>query len=120
VTWRFTRFTFDFNLALLQCCSEMESIFFANRSLLETVKKPRPKRFGRSLPRKTLDVDLRTVDELPLKFADYRRTYTEDSLAITEFDSFAPTRRTLCHFIATCHEIRAMIHDRMFSNPDLK
>ena len=35
------------------------------------------------------------VDELSRKFADFRRANTEGGISIEEFDSFAPTRRTL-------------------------
>lgn len=65
-------------------------------------------------------VDPKIVDELLLKFSDFQRAYTEDGLSIDEFDSFAPTRRTLRQFIAACHELPAMIRDLMLPNPDRK
>jgi transaldolase len=67
-----------------------------------------------------IPVDPKIVDELLLKFPDFQRAYTEDGLSINQFDSFAPTRRTLRQFIAACHELPAMIRDLMLPNPDQK
>ena len=58
------------------------------------------------------------VDELSRKFADFRRAYAEDGIAIDEFDSFAPTRRTLRQFITACHDLDALVRDIMIPNPD--
>jgi transaldolase len=65
-------------------------------------------------------VDPKIVDELLLKFPDFQRAYTENGLSLNEFDSFGPTRRTLRQFIAACHELPAMIRERMLPNPDQK
>ena len=65
-------------------------------------------------------VDPKIVDELLLKFPDFQRAYTENGLSLNEFDSFGPTRRTLRQFIAACHELSAMIRERMLPNPDQK
>ncbi|MGB6718709.1 MAG: transaldolase family protein [Candidatus Acidiferrales bacterium] len=65
-------------------------------------------------------VDPKIVNELLLKFPDFERAYAEDGLSINEFDSFAPTRRTLRQFSAACHELSAMIRDLMLPNPDQK
>ena len=59
------------------------------------------------------------VEELSRKFGDFRRAYTEDGLAIEEFDSFAPTRRTLRQFITACHDLDAWVRDYMIPNPDV-
>jgi transaldolase len=74
------------------------------------------------------DVDVRSridqpvaakiVDELSRKFLDFRRAYTEGGLMVEEFDSFAPTRRTLRQFIAACHELDGLVRDAMIPNPD--
>src|SRR6201993_2371859 len=45
------------------------------------------------------------VDELGRKFADFQRASTENGIAIGEFDSFGPTRRTLRQFIGACHDL---------------
>ena len=70
-------------------------------------------------PRIERPVDHKIVDEL-LKFPDFRRAFSEDGLTIAEFDSFAPTRRTLRQFIAACNELSAIVRDRMIPNPDQK
>jgi len=58
------------------------------------------------------------VDELNNKFADFRRAYNENGLAVEEFDSFGPTRRTLRQFITACHDLDAVVRDIMLPNPD--
>src|SRR5579862_342093 len=70
-------------------------------------------------PRIDEPVAARIVDELSRKFSDFRRAYTEGGLSVTEFDSFAPTRRTLRQFIAACHELDALVRDIMLPNPDV-
>jgi len=64
-------------------------------------------------------VNPRIVEELSRKFRDFGRAYAEDGLAVEEFDSFAPTRRTLRQFIAACHDLDALVRDFMIPNPDL-
>src|SRR5271167_3337982 len=58
------------------------------------------------------------VEELSRKFADFRRAYAEDGIAIEEFDSFAPTRRTLRQFVTACHDLDAVVRDILIPNPD--
>jgi len=60
----------------------------------------------------------RTVDELHSKFLDFRRAYTENGLALDEFDAFGPTRRTLRQFITACHDLDAVVRDVLLPNPD--
>jgi len=71
-------------------------------------------------PRSRIDepVPPKMVEELSRKFADFRRAYTEDGLAIAEFDSFGPTRRTLRQFIAACHDLDGLVRDILIPNPD--
>ncbi len=69
------------------------------------------------VPRIDKPVDRRIVDALT-KFGDFRRAYTEDGLAVDEFDGFGATRRTLRQFIAACHDLDALIRDFMLPNPD--
>jgi len=69
-------------------------------------------------PRMDNPVDRRIVDELSRKFADFRRAYTEGGISVEEFDSFAPSRRTLRQFIAACHELDGLVRDFMIPNPD--
>jgi len=70
-------------------------------------------------PRIDNPVDRRIVEELSKKFTDFRRAYTEGGLTVEEFDSFAPSRRTLRQFIAACSELDALVRDFMIPNPDV-
>jgi transaldolase len=70
-------------------------------------------------PRIDNPVDRKIVEELSRKFADFRRAYTEGGLSVEEFDSFAPSRRTLRQFIAACSELDALVRDFMIPNPDV-
>jgi len=70
-------------------------------------------------PRIDAPVESRIVEELSRKFLDFRRAYAEDGLRVEEFDSFAPTRRTLRQFISACHDLDAIVRDFMLPNPDL-
>jgi len=58
------------------------------------------------------------VEELTRKFPDFRRASSENGLAIEEFDSFGPTRRTLRQFVAACCDLDALIRDSLIPNPD--
>ena len=71
-------------------------------------------------PRSRIDepVPPTMVEELSKKFADFRRAYTEDGLAIAEFDSFGPTCRTLRQFISACHDLDGLVRDILIPNPD--
>jgi transaldolase len=70
-------------------------------------------------PRIDNPVDRRMVEELSKKFSDFRRAYTEGGISVEEFDSFAPSRRTLRQFIAACAELNALVRDFMIPNPDV-
>ncbi|HXC48452.1 MAG TPA: transaldolase family protein [Candidatus Sulfotelmatobacter sp.] len=59
------------------------------------------------------------VEELGRKFGDFRRAYSENGIAIGEFDSFGPTRRTLRQFIGACHDLDGVVRDIMLPNPDV-
>jgi transaldolase len=63
-------------------------------------------------------VDPKIVAELLKKFPDFGRAYNEGGLAISDFDGFPPTRRTLRQFIEACHEMCAQIRELMIPNPD--
>jgi transaldolase len=70
-------------------------------------------------PRIEKPVDAQLLDELHRKFSDFRRAYSEDGLAVEEFDSFPPTRRTLRQFMAACHDLENLVRDFMLPNPDV-
>ncbi len=57
-------------------------------------------------------------NELSRQFPDYRRASTEHGLSIEEFDSFAPTRRTLRQFISACYELSGVVRDILIPDPD--
>jgi transaldolase len=69
-------------------------------------------------PRIDEPVNPQVVEELSRKFADFRRASSEGGIAIEEFDSFGPTRRTLRQFIAACHDLDGLVRDFMIPNPD--
>jgi transaldolase len=71
--------------------------------------------------RSRIDVPVREEieSELTRKFADFRRASTEQGLSIAEFDSFAPTRRTLRQFISACHDLDGVVRDVLIPNPDV-
>src|SRR3979411_2997766 len=54
-------------------------------------------------------VDRKIVEELSRKFTDFRRAYTEGGLTVEEFDTFAPSRRTLRQFIAACGALDSLV-----------
>jgi transaldolase len=62
-------------------------------------------------------VDPIVVEQLLAHFPDFRRAYSEDGLSIKEFDSFAPTVRTLRQFIAACTELDGLVRDVMLPEP---
>ena len=59
------------------------------------------------------------VNALLAKFADFRAAYSEGGLAIKEFDSYGPTRRTLRQFVAACSDLDALVRDVLIPNPDV-
>src|SRR5215831_2165649 len=63
-------------------------------------------------------VDPAIVKALSDNFIDFRKAYSEDGLSGKEFDTFAPTRRTLRQFMSACHELNSQIRDVMIPNPD--
>ncbi len=69
-------------------------------------------------PRIDNPVEPRIVAELSKKIADFRRAYAEEGISVEEFNSFAPTRRTLRQFIAACGDLNSIVRDVMLPNPD--
>jgi transaldolase len=63
-------------------------------------------------------VDPSVIEELLLKFPDFRRAYAQNGLQPAEFDSFGPTVRTLRQFIEASHEFSARVRDILLPNPD--
>jgi transaldolase len=69
-------------------------------------------------PRIDDPVDPAIVDALLDNFDDFCKAYSEGGLSLDEFDTFAPTRRTLRQFITACHDLNSQIRDVMIPNPD--
>jgi transaldolase len=70
------------------------------------------------VPRIEKPVPAGVVELLLKKFPDFGRAYNEGGLALSEFDSFGPTRRTLRQFIQACHELDGLVLDFLVPNPD--
>jgi transaldolase len=68
-------------------------------------------------PRIDDPVDPNVVATLLAHFPDFRRAYSEGGLANDEFDSFAPTVRTLRQFIAACADLDGLVRDVMLPDP---
>jgi transaldolase len=68
-------------------------------------------------PRIDEPVDPDLVKQLLTHFPDFRRAYSEDGLSYEEFDSFAPTVRTLRQFVAACADLDALVRDVMLPDP---
>ncbi|MBA3270429.1 MAG: transaldolase family protein [Acidobacteria bacterium] len=72
------------------------------------------------ISRITTPVPSRIADDLYRRFPDFRRAFDENALAVGEFDSFPPTRRTLRQFLGACGDLNQLIRDVMLPNPDGK
>lgn len=58
------------------------------------------------------------VDDLYNHFEEFRKAYDEDGLTVDEFDSYGAVVRTLRGFIASYHDLQALIRDFMLPDPD--
>jgi transaldolase len=65
------------------------------------------------------EVPARIVEELSKRFGDFRRAYSEDGLALEDFDTYGPTVRTLRQFITACHDLDGLVREFLLPNPDL-
>jgi transaldolase len=63
------------------------------------------------------DVVLSTLYD---KFAEFRRAYDPDGMAIGEFEQYGATRRTLRQFLAACADLEAVVRDVLLPDPDKK
>ncbi len=68
-------------------------------------------------PRIADPVDPEVVEELEKHFPDFRRAYSEDGLGIEDFDTFAPTVRTLRQFTTACTDLDTLVRDVMLPDP---
>ena len=61
------------------------------------------------------------IEDLCTHIPDFRKAYEPDGLSIPEFDSYGATVRTLRTFIASYHELIALIREQfMLPNPDIR
>lgn len=72
-----------------------------------------------AVPRIDKPVAAEVLEDLGRKFGDFRKAYSENGIAVAEFDSFAPTRRTLRQFIGACHDLDGVVREVMLPNPDV-
>jgi transaldolase len=63
-------------------------------------------------------VDEKITGELLRKFPDFARAYYPDGMIPAEFDTFAPTARTLRQFLEATNQLAAQIRDIMLPDPD--
>jgi transaldolase len=68
-------------------------------------------------PRIADPVDPAIVDDLYRKFADFRRAYDEDGIAVADFDRFGATVRTLRSFIEAYRDLTALVRNSMLPSP---
>lgn len=70
------------------------------------------------VPRFEEPADAQAVAELYRALPDFRRALDPDGMTIDEFDTYGATVRTLRGFIASYHELVAIIRDLMLPDPD--
>jgi transaldolase len=98
---------------------------FIGGDLIVSIPPDWQKRFNNSdvpvTPRMDVPVEGAVIDDLCRHLPEFRKAYDEDGLRIDEFDHYGATVRTLRTFIASCHELLALIRESyMLPNPDVK
>ncbi len=68
--------------------------------------------------RSRIDDPVPYVDELARHFPDFLAAYQPDGLSVAEFDTWAPTVRTLRAFIGSYHELLHLVTEALLPNPD--
>ena len=63
-------------------------------------------------------VDPAILDDLQRHIPDFVRAYEPDGLAVSEFDAFGATARTLRAFIASYQELLTQVTNSLIPNPD--
>jgi transaldolase len=58
------------------------------------------------------------VSTLYEKFAEFRRAYDPDGMAVGEFEQYGATRRTLRQFLAATAELESVVRDVLLPDPD--
>jgi transaldolase len=65
-------------------------------------------------------VDQASVDDLLRRVPDFGRAYEPDGLTVAEFETFGATARTLRGFVASYHDLQAVVRDLVLPNPDVR
>ena len=63
-------------------------------------------------------VDEKIIENLYSHFEEFRKAYDEDGMSVEEFDAYGATVRTLRGFIASYHDLQAVIRNFMIPDPD--
>lgn len=69
------------------------------------------------LPRIDEPVAPEVLGTLYQKFADFRRAFEPDGMAIDEFQDFGATRTTLRQFLGACADLEALVRDVLLPDP---
>jgi transaldolase len=70
------------------------------------------------LPRIDEPVAAAVLDTLYTRFPEFRRAYDADGMAISEFQDFGATRKTLRQFLAACAELESVVRDVLLPDPE--
>jgi transaldolase len=65
-------------------------------------------------------VDQASLDDLLGRVPDFGRAYEPDGMNVAEFESFGATARTLRGFVASYHDLQAVVRDLVLPNPDVR
>ncbi|MBL8132271.1 MAG: transaldolase family protein [Anaerolineae bacterium] len=97
---------------------------FIGGDIVQSIPCDWAKRFNASdvqvFDRMHAPVDPAIIDDLYRHVPDFRRAYDADGMSAAEFDGYGATVRTLRGFIASYHELIALIREKfMLPNPDV-
>ena len=80
------------------------------------------KRFNASdvevLPRIEKTVEPTIINELNIKFDDFRKAYSEDGIPVDLFDQYGATLQTLRQFMAGYEDLVGQIRELMLPKPE--
>lgn len=62
-------------------------------------------------------VDAAVLDGLHAGFADFRRAFGAEPMAVAEFEGFGATRRTLRQFLGACADLETQVRDVLLPEP---
>jgi transaldolase len=70
------------------------------------------------LPRIDEPVDPVVLETLYANFPDFRRAYDAEGMAMSEFQDYGATRKTLRQFLAACAELEGVVRDVLLPDPE--